>query len=424
MKRSLIDKQFKGNVLFSYGTQLFVVGVGFISTTLITHYAGIATYGMIATMTALSGILANLMTFRTNEAVINFYKQGEVKNIPGLCRLALLAGLSLDMVMGGLLFLLVQLFSPIIAASLLKQSDLQADVALFSSIMLAKFLRGTPLGLLVAEERFRLINSLNLVEQLFKALLLSVMVFSGISLTFANIIWSMLIPSVLVTCTVYVFPLIKLAGSLRGVPLPRDRWRDYGHFTLSTFLSSTLKAANQNIDTIILGYFTNPANVGIYSLFGQFLSPIAMLAVPFTNQITPLFVKAVVENRLEDIRLAINHANRLLMKGFILMLLLISPIIYIYGNLNKLNFTLEHYVVFIVMIISAFFIQQLWWGRQFSIAVDARISLLANAISVCLTIVCVTVFTQLFGLIGCSIGMLINYMGVLVFYKLIIRNYI
>ncbi len=88
-KHSLIDARFKGNVLFSYGAQVATIGLGFISVTIITRYAVIETYGMVSMMTLLSAILSNLLTFRTSEAVVNFYKRGQAENMPGLSELSL-----------------------------------------------------------------------------------------------------------------------------------------------------------------------------------------------------------------------------------------------------------------------------------------------------------------------------------------------
>ena len=424
MKNSLIDNRFKLNVLFSYITQLIGVGAGFISTTLITRYAGIETLGMIAAMNALSGILANLMTFRTNEAVINFYKKGEANNTLGLCRLALLAGLILDMGMGVLLLILVQLFSPLIANSLLKHPDLQTDVVIFSGVMFAKFLRGTPLGLLVAEERFRFINMLNLGEQVLKVLLLGAMVFFGVTLTFKYIIYSIIIPAVLVTFTVYLFPLIKLIGPLRGVPLPKDQCSDYVRFSLNTFLSSTLKAGNQNIDTIILGYLTNTSEVGIYSLFSQFLSPMAMVSAPFSSQITPRFVQAIAENRSNDIRDTISHANNLLIRGFFLILIVIVPIMVIYGKYNNLNFTLEHYAGFSIMIVSAFFSQQFWWCRSFSISTQPKFSVQAGILASAITPFAVYFLISITGgFLGAATGILITQVMLMFFWMTKLKIY-
>ncbi len=375
-------------------------------------------------MAALAGVLTNLITFRTNEAVINFYKRGQVENDPGLCRLSLMVGLMLDLLMGGILFLVVQIMAPTIAQVLLKEINSQAGVAIFSGIMLATFLRGTALGLLVAEERFRFINSLNVAEQMLKVVLLALAVYLGVELSFENIVWVMLIPSIFVTVVVYGFPLHKLFSNLRAVRIPRQHLGNYARFSLSTFLSSSLKAGNQHIDTVILGYLTNPTNVGIYNLFKQFLSPMSMLAGPYAAQIYPRFVQAMIENKAETIRDTVAHANNSLMKGFALLLFFIAPFLSLYSEWNNLNLTGEQYLAFGVMVIASFMAQQLWWGRPFSLATDPAITLYANVISIALTVSFVYIFTEELGLIGAPLGILVNYCGVSMYYRFMLWRFV
>lgn len=422
MKRSLIDARFKKNVLFSYGTQLAAIGAGFISLTLITRYAGIDTYGRVAILTALAGILINLMTFRTNEAVINFYKRGRVENDLGLCRLALIAGIALDLTIGLALFLIMKILAPAIADNLLKQVNMEPAVVIFSGVVLATFLRGTAFGLLVAEERFRVINVLNVAEQVLKVVLLSLAVYVGITLNLENIILMMLISSIVVTSTVYGLPLRRLFGDLRLAKISNHYVRNYARFSLSTFVSSSLKAGNQNMDTMMLGYLTNPAIVGIYNLFKQVLSPMNMLAAPYSAQAYPRFVQAATERDSDAIRDTIVHANNLLIKRSVLFLIFITIFLSIYGEWNSLDLKFKEYFVFAVMVISAVLSQQLWWGRPFSLAINPTLTLRANVLSMILTISFVYLLTKTMGLTGVALGMLINYLGVTIYYRFALRR--
>jgi len=416
MKGSLIDSLFKGNVIFSYGTQAMGIMAGFISVTLITRYGGIDIYGMVAMMIALSGVMSQLLTFRTNEAVVNFYKRGKIKNMPGLCRLALLTGMLLDIAVGVVLFLLVKSFALLISTELLKHSNLETGVVIFSGFMLASFLRGTPIGFLLAEERFRLINSLKLVEQILKIVLFGIMIGFGIKMTFENVMWAMLISAVFVSLIAYLLLLGKLLGPLRSASMPYKYLSEYGRFSLSTFLSSSLKAGSRNIDTIILGYITNPANVGIYNLFRQFLSPVLMLSAPFTVQIYPRFVHAVTENRSDAIKTTITHANGILLRGFVFMLVVIVPALIIYGKWNVLNFGIQHYILLFLMIVSSYISQQLWWSRPFANSVDPVISINGGLMAAVLLPTLVFLFVSLVGLVGVGIGVLLTYAALYVFW--------
>jgi O-antigen/teichoic acid export membrane protein len=371
----------------------------------------------------LSGVLSNLLTFRTNEAVINFYKRGEVEKDPGLCRLALIAGLMLDLAMGLLLFFAVQFFAPTIALLLLKDANATSGVIMYSGIMFATFLRGTGYGLLVAEERFRYVNSLSILEQGVRLALLSIIVLSGITLNFDNIVWTMLIPAALITGAMYFHPVKKLLGVLRRVELARDRIGEYTRFSLSTFASSTLKAGSQNVDTVILGYLTNPTNVGIYNLFRQFLSPIAMMAAPFSAQIYPRFVHAVAERRGEDVRATIKHANELLAKGCAGMLVLITPIVIGFGIWNELQLTNKHFLAYALMGANAYLFQQLWWSRALAISHNPNISLVSNLVYLVLVLTLVYTLTAALGLLGTTLGMLLSALVIYLYWRNVLSRF-
>lgn len=404
MKGSLIDARFKGNILYSYGTQIISIGAGFLSVTIITRYAGIETYGMVSMMTALSGVLSNLLTFRTNEAVVKFYKRGRIENDQGLCRLALQMGMMLDLLVGVLLFLLVIGFSSTIAESLLKHPEMKGSVSIFAGVMLSTFLRGSPLGLLVALERFKFVNTLNVIEPLLKMILLVGIIAIGWKVTFVNIIWTMLLPSIAITALIYFLPVRELLGPLRRASFPRHLLSDYTRFSISTFVSSSLKAGNQHIDSMILGYLTNPVNVGLYNLFRQFLTPTVMLASPFSAQIYPRFVQAVTERKQEAIRETIKHANHLLLRGFIAMVAVIVPGLYLYGKFTDLHLTTMQYGTFVVMVINALLLQQLWWNRAFSLSVNPAWTVQANVIATIFMLTCVTFGVVTLGFPGVALG--------------------
>ncbi|MGD1867368.1 MAG: lipopolysaccharide biosynthesis protein [Phormidesmis sp.] len=410
MKRSsLIDRHFLNNVFFNYGSQLIIISAGFIRVTLSTRHAGIAVYGMVATAVALSAMLTNLMTFRTNEAVIAFYKRGQSIGDPNLCYLSLVAGLCLDLAIGGLLCISVVALSSFIADFILKDIELRSGVVILGCAMFANFLRGAPAGLMVAEERFRLINSLQIIEALLKLLILLYIVISNISMTFDLVIVSTLIPAVVVTGIMYYHPIAKLIGPLRRATIPKAQLKDYFRFTTSTFLSSTLKAANLNIDTVLLSALTNPVIVGSYDILKQFLSPLSIISGPFSSQITPRFVEAVTRKEPDIIRETIKHTNLLLTRLSILVIIVMTPAVLAYSQWNGLNFTRTHYIAFSVLALSTITIRRMWWCRAFSVSTNPKISVQSGIISSFVLPISVVIFASLVGgLIGTAIGMLIN----------------
>ena len=417
MRGSLIDSIFKHNVIFSYGTQVLGLAAGFVFVTIITRYSGIDIYGMIAMMMAVSGTITQLLTFRTNESVVNFYKIGEEEENLGLCRMALLYGLVLDIVVGLVILIAIHVISYDIAEKLLKYPGAASGVGIFAIFMFVNFLRGTPIGLLMAEERFRLINILNLLERLLKILLLAFVVWINIPLSFDNIMWILLISATIITVILYSFPLVKLFGPLRKAVTQSGFFGRYLRFSTSTFISSSLKAGSRHLDSIILGYLTNPSIVGIYNLFRQFLSPIPLLAEPFRLQIYPRFVQAVSRKNPDGITVTISHTNRILIAGNVGILILVTSLMVGYSYWLDLNLGLQHYVLYALMALSALIIQRLWWSRPFSIAINPAMSVHAGLLTTLILPVMVFLLVSTMGFVGVGYGVLITYLIMYMFWQ-------
>lgn len=111
----IIDKSFIKNILTNYGTQICLTGLGFIWVSLITYNAGIAVLGYVSLLNAMGATFTNFVSFRTNESVISFYRQGITQHKYCLCSLALLGGIILDGAMACILFFLISLCTPVIS---------------------------------------------------------------------------------------------------------------------------------------------------------------------------------------------------------------------------------------------------------------------------------------------------------------------
>ncbi|MBW7928593.1 MAG: oligosaccharide flippase family protein, partial [Fimbriimonadaceae bacterium] len=360
MARNLIDKAFTRNVFFSYGAQALKIGLGFAWMTVLTKSAGIGLYGMVALLTSLSGLLTNFLSFRTNEAVVKFYKRGEHEHAPGLCRLALVAGLSLDLAVALLIFGLVRLLADPVADALLKDPRAAAAVGAYAWVVSITFIRGTGVGLLTAQEKFKVVNVLSVVEQAIKLALLIVVIQLGIPLSLETVIWIIVASAAVVTALIAARPFVELLGRLRHVSVPGGEFPQYARFSLSTFVSSTLKVGNQNVDTMILGFLTDPTKVGIYSLFRQFLNPLTIAVGPFYEQIYPRFVKAVASDETAAVRHTIHQTNKLLSKWSALLLAGIVPITIAYAWYIHLRPSANYVAAFLFMAGSAWLVQRLW----------------------------------------------------------------
>ena len=295
---TLIDKKFISNARVNYVAQLLGMGLGFISVTLLVKFGGLELYGMMAVMLALGATVTNLISFRTNEALVRFYKRGASKSNHELQYFSVSAGLCLDIVTGLALLTIIQIFAEAIGLYLLKSTTQQDAISLFSLMASANFLRGTGYGLLTAQEQFNAISVLGVLEQGIKVVCIGLGIWSLEDLQLHNIMLLIFISSIPFTFY-YIFIAVKQLFTRPLRRWTRKKWvRLYWSFSLNTFISSTLKSGYKNMDAVILGYFSSPAMVGLYNLFKQFISPLNMLSAPYSSQIYPKFVDALSKKSL------------------------------------------------------------------------------------------------------------------------------
>lgn len=406
----VIDKKFKSDTWASYLAQAVSIASGFVFMALVTRYAGIAVFGALAVLTALSNMLANLLTFRTNEAVIAFYKQGEATGDLARSKFALVAGMALDLLLGGGLFLLVYSQADTIANLLIKDAGAAPEVRLYAGFLFIFFIRGSAVGYLQACERFKLVSYLSMSEHFAKALAAGGIVMLYGKLNLYHAVLALLIPACVFSLVYLIAIGVGLARRLGTVPLSLDKGKvgEFARFSSSTFLSSTLKAGNQNIDTVMVGYLTDTHTVGLYGLFRQFLSPLAFLSTPFSSLTYPKFVQAVVEHRHSDIRRAIASINRKLRMLFLATLAVMIPAFLFYALWIDLPIQWDKWLVIIMMTLTTVIIQQMWWARPFSNAVNPNISLRANLYALVFVVVTIYPATLWLGLAGAAGVMLTN----------------
>ena len=419
----IIDAKFRSNIVFSYGSQGLKLLLGFAWATLLIKQAGIHLYGAITLLTALAATTSALLTFRTNEAVVQFHRLAEHQSDRGMARLALLMGLALDAIGACVILLSAYLLAPLIAKLLLKDAALAPSVELYSWVMVATFIRGTGIGLLAARDRFKVINVFIVVEQLGKLLILVGMLYIGVDLSLENIVWVILLVTGLTTTCLLALVVRELVAT-SGVTLPLGELRRYFRFSASTFVSSTLKAAVQNVDSLIVGGVAGPVSAGFYGLFKQFLSPLLILVGPFTEQIHPRFVSAVADKRFGDILQTITGVGIKLWKWSAVLSVGISVAIAIYWVVVGLPVTVPNILAFLFLLASTLLLQQLWWTRGFALSINPNISIRANIYFGVLMLSSVTTLAMLFGLAGGAAGVLVSSIVIVFYWRGILKKWL
>jgi O-antigen/teichoic acid export membrane protein len=398
----MIDARFRSDALVGYAAQAIAVVCSFAFMAVVTRAGGIGVFGAVVVLVALASVLSNLASFRTNEAVIAFWKQGEAADDPGRGKFALLAGISIDLAIAVLLCGLVRWQAPNIAASLLGDAALAPAVELHGLVILVAFLRGTPLAWLQATGRFRVVYFLETLDHCVKAAIVTAAALAGATLALRDVVLAMLTAAACVTAPAALLLLSALAGPLRKVKTSRERAlvREYARFSSTTFVSSALKAGNQQIDTLVLGYLTDTRIAGVYGMFRQFVAPFGFLSAPFAALAYPRFVQAVSHRRNRDVRAAIDTVNRRLVLAYAGAAVVVAPLMYLYARRMGIDLTGTQLLAFALVLLAAVNNGMLWWARPFSNSVDPRLSLVANLAATVFLLASIYPLTLAFGMTG------------------------
>lgn len=405
MKIKKVSK-FKKDIFFSYLTQGIVMIFGFVNIFLITNYTGIDKYGQYAILVSSVGFMSLLLTARSGEAIVRFYKSSKIKNNYIDAKTYIFYGFIIDIITSILLYSLVVIFSDFIASSLLKDQTLTSIVVLFGVINIFVFLKGTIEGYLQANEMFYFFNGM----KIFQILLLSISLF--ISFIFfgkelINIVYSYIFVyslSFIITLTIFLIYFHKEFKKIK-IKINKSTFLEYIKFNSITFSSSAMKAGNQNFDSLILSYFTNPALVGIYTILKKFFMPINVAVKPFQTIMYPKLTQLWHEKNYKIFHESIIKTTKLLLFVafmYFIILIIFSDYLISFFNLDYANI----YTVLYSFIIYFALVPLIWWSRNFSNIINPMFSLISTSLNTILQLTLCTLLTYLYGIEGLIIGLI------------------
>jgi len=418
MIKKLLNSKFKKDLLFSYITQAVTVSFGFIQLFLINRYFGVEIYGQLAIIISTVGIFSSLLTARSNEAVTRFFKREELNKNFENAKLVLLIGFTIDFITAVLLVVLIYFLSNVIASTFLKDVNLSDEIVIYSLITFFIFLRGTLMGYLQSKEMFVNINMINIIESFFKVCGLLIVIYLFSSNSLAVIVYVFLFASLI--SFVYAFFIFFKSYIkeylLTKITFNQTLLKEYWNFNIKTFFSSSLKAGNQNIDNLIVGYFLNSETVGIYQVLKKILSPIMIVATPFSMLVYPKLIHYFETNQKDKFKHIITKVS------FYILLISISYIlishIFLIDIFQLMNIEFDNiYNVYFLLVSSLYILtSQMWWVRAFSNTVNPNYSIYMNLFATIFQLTITILLSKYFGFIGMLISLILMNLIILIFW--------
>jgi O-antigen/teichoic acid export membrane protein len=280
------------------------------------------------------------------------------------------------------------------------------------------------LGYLQSSNMFIQINIISMFEMILKNIILLFSIFILKEESLKSIIIVLIFASL---CS-YIFTVFIFAKSyIKQFKNIRSRvnffiLKEYWHFNFKTFISSSLKAGNNNIDTLLIAYFINANMVGIYQIIKKILTPSSFIVKPFSMLLYPKLIK-YFENK--DIK---NLKNLIFRISMILFIVIISYIICIYlgieiiFNIINVEFIVYYKYLYILLSLVTILVSMQWWGRIFSNTVNPNYSLYSNLFATLFQLTITILSTYLFELEGLVFSLITMNLFLFIYWVIKLRN--
>jgi O-antigen/teichoic acid export membrane protein len=409
MIKKFLNTKFKKDLSFSYIAQSITITFGFIQLFLINKYFGVEVFGQLAIIISTAGIFSALLSARSSEAVTRFFKREELNKNYENAKFVLVIGFIIDFITSILLVLLIYFLSTFIATTFLKNVNLQDEIIVFSFISFITFLRGSMLGYLQSKEMFLDINMVTIVETVMKIVILLIFIFIVNDLFLINIIYSFLLAAILsFLYTTYVFfKSYKKNYDTVIFSVNKVLLKEYWSFNIKTFFSASLKAGNQNVDNLIIAYFLHAEIVGIYQIIKKMLSPIIIIATPFSMLVYPKLINYFETNNKTKFKHIIIKISFYILSIGVIYSFIFYFLLNFSFDLMYLKFDEIYYIYYLFLVGLMIINSQMWWVRAFSSTVNPNYSIYMNLFATVYQLIITILIIKYFGFIGMLVSIII-----------------
>jgi O-antigen/teichoic acid export membrane protein len=399
--KRLLNSRFSSDLIFSYGSQGIVILAGFFQLYLINRFFGIEIFGQYSIIVATIGIFSSIVTARSSEAVTRFLKREEINANFSNAKLVIIIGLVVDTTTAFLLLALSYFVSTWFADLFLKDSTLWFELFLYAFVVFFGFLKGTFIGVLQAKEKFKIINALGALTATFNVVFIYI-AYIAFGNSLKLLIFAFIASSFLSTLLAsFVFYYIYRVDYVRvSVNINMHLIKEYWNFNIKTFLSSSLKAGNQNIESLVIGYFVSAQAVGLYQTLKKLVSPIAIAVQPLALLTYPKMIRYFEKGTVSKIQSLVVGITKFVLVFSIVFILSISMILEPIMSIMEVEFELSYLYYFYVMCLTMVFAAMQWWARPFANTVNPMYSVNMNLFATIYQLIVLVAFTYVWGVLG------------------------
>lgn len=351
-------------LLESYVPEFFTVAFTFSLMVVINRVWGVETFGAWALTLSITALVSSVCGAKTEDSVMRLYRKAVDAGTPEQSSALVVLGLGLDIATFALATLVCLALWSLVLAPLLPS----ADPTIFALILSAYFIglmRGSFVGVLIAEQRVGFANGARTLDAGLKVVGIAVMAPLAPESPLIVIAGAYLLAAVVTFF--YALAAMLLTQALPRPQFSRSLVNAFGKLNLVTYLSATSKIGGQRLDTVIVAQFVSIEILGLYEVLKRVVTPVQYLHMP----LVPLYSKPMVSNfdsGAAERNASLIHKSVMALTGllsvYFLVLFVLLPWII---KVQNIVFQPEIYIGVAILAGLAWLNAVTWWLRLFTL---------------------------------------------------------
>ncbi|MBI3244040.1 MAG: oligosaccharide flippase family protein [Chloroflexi bacterium] len=302
------------NASFLFGAEALVTLISAVQFPLVTRWLGAENYGALGIVISSVALVGQLLSFRLWETVIKYFTKYLMVNDEGRALAILKLCLFIDFSMSAIIFAVISLAAGWLAALVVKRPDGADLIRLQAFHALVLVSMSVWMALLRVFDRFKFISAYNVVSAIALFALSVIMLALGggvagmiIAATLTNLGQTLILTFLAGRELKSRFRRHWFTADLRSL---REDWHDIWVMLFSMNIDTLRKIAMNNADLVVLGWFTTPAQAGVYRLAKQLASYFGRLTNPVYDTLFPEVAKLYTTEGPARVRAMVTRLTR------------------------------------------------------------------------------------------------------------------
>lgn len=394
--------------------------INFITISLITNLIGVDGYGSISLILAATAFITAVIDFRSNESVVRFRVRYQNEGNPGSANFCILLGTGIDIGLAILYPLIILLLADPICSHFFSGKIDKELLLIYAASSSFLFISGTPSAILQSSSMFWKLSSADLLH---KSTRLAWVLLASVPFTVRDVIIGYALSNVLYSLILTGTAIYTLRRESRDFSVNASRVvaRDFITFSGHTFVSSLLKAGITDVDKLVLGYFCQTRDVGLYDIVKRVAGLLSWIIFPLGTVTYPSFIQLFQEHRFAEIK---NQIRKITL-AVTFVSLTVAICILMTRNIVQQLFNIAGFPVlqlFIPLLLCNIIQNTLWFSRVFVNSIgEPQISIWLNSIMSILGIAFLLFFVPLFKVSGAAYA---NLCSMFIIFLLWIKYYL